>query len=98
MEFNSICTRDKVLYVISKILCVKPEAVDTLASLESMGVDSTEIVEMVVALSKEFLLPIRPSEVKNVFSLQEVVDVVENKLALQEKATIEADSLCSSER
>lgn len=73
-------TRAKVKDVIVKLLKVKPEELKDGQSLEqSLGVDSTEMVEICIALQKEFGVSLQEKEVTKYQSLDEIAKVVSAK-------------------
>ena len=75
-------TRAKVKDVIVKLLKVKPEELKDGQSLEqSLGVDSTEMVEICIALQKEFGVSLQEKEVTKYQSLDEIAKVVSAKQA-----------------
>ena len=73
-------TRKKVKDVIVKLLKVKPEELKDGQSLEqSLGVDSTEMVEICIALQKEFGVSLQEKEVTKYQSLDEIAKVISAK-------------------
>ena len=73
-------TRTKVKDVIVRLLKVKPEELKDGQSLEqSLGVDSTEMVEICIALQKEFGVQLAEKEVTKYQSLDEIAKVVSAK-------------------
>ncbi|MFH0940993.1 MAG: phosphopantetheine-binding protein [Candidatus Omnitrophota bacterium] len=75
-------TKTKVKDVIVKLLKVKPEEVKEGLSLEqSLGVDSTEMVEVCIALQKEFGISILEKEVAKQHSVEQIAKVIDSKQA-----------------
>ncbi len=75
-------TKEKVKEVIVHLLKVKPEEVKEGQSLEqSLGVDSTEMVEVVIALQKEFGVQIAEKEVAKQHTVDEIAQVIDAKKA-----------------
>jgi acyl carrier protein len=75
-------TKGKVKDVIVKLLKVRPEELKDGQSLEqSLGVDSTEMVEICIALQKEFGVQLAEKEVGKQHSLDQIASVVEKKKA-----------------
>jgi acyl carrier protein len=73
-------TKEKVKDVIVKLLKVRPEELKDGQSLEqSLGVDSTEMVEVCIALQKEFGVQIQEKEVAKTHSLDQIAKVIEAK-------------------
>ena len=60
---------------------MKPEEVTLKANLNGdLGMDSTEMVELIVALEKEFKIGIEDGEITNKHCVSDVVRIVEDKL------------------
>jgi len=77
-----MATKDKVKDVIVHLLKVKPEEVKEGQSLEqSLGVDSTEMVEVCIALQKEFGIQIAEKEVAKQHTIDEIARVIDSKKA-----------------
>ena len=75
-------TKTQVKDVIVKLLKVKPEELKDGQSLEtSLGVDSTEMVEVCIALQKEFGVKLEEKEVTKYQSLEEIAGVISQKKA-----------------
>ena len=73
-------TKTKVKDVIVNLLKVKPEELKDGQSLEeSLGVDSTEMVEVCIALQKEFGVTLQEKEVTKYLSLEEIAGVISSK-------------------
>lgn len=71
--------RIKELFV--KLFDMKPEEVALKANLNGdLGMDSTEMVELIVALEKEFKIGIEDGEITNKHCVSDVVRIVEDKL------------------
>ncbi len=76
---ENIEERVKKLFV--KLFDMKPEEVNLEANLnDDLGMDSTEMVELVVALEKEFKIQIEDGEITNKHCVSDIVKIVENKL------------------
>ena len=66
--------------VIIQTLSVKPEEIKLDKNLyDSLGVDSTEMVDLRVALEKKFSIKIDGKEITKSSSPKEIVTLVENK-------------------
>ncbi|HAJ56446.1 MAG TPA: hypothetical protein DCL35_01605 [Candidatus Omnitrophica bacterium] len=73
-------TKAKVKDVIVNLLKVKPEELKEGQTLEQcLGVDSTEMVEICIALQKEFGVQIQEKEVAKYHSLDQIAQVIEAK-------------------
>lgn len=72
---------EKIKELLIKSFDMKPEEVTLEANLGSdLDMDSLEIVELEVALEKEFKIDIRDGELTNKNRLGDVVKMVEGKL------------------
>ena len=71
---------EKVKAVFQKVLDVKPGEIVPGAKLdESLGIDSTEMVEISVAIKKEFGIPLKDNELKKTHSFNEIVAMIAAK-------------------
>jgi acyl carrier protein len=72
--------RQKVKDTIVKVLGIKPEELKPEATLyDSLGADSTEMVEVIIALSKTFNTRITTKEVTKFSSINEIVEIIKAK-------------------
>ena len=72
---------EKIQSLIAKQFHIEPEEITLEANLKvNLEMDSTELVELVVALEKEFGVEIGDDEVTNRQSVGEVIQVVRSKL------------------
>ncbi len=72
--------KEEVIDLIAKTLEVKKDEVTENEKLyDSIGVDSTEMVELTVALSKHFGVKIQTNEVTKDSSPLDIVKVIESK-------------------
>lgn len=75
-------TKAKVREILANLLKVKPEELKDEVSLqESIGVDSTEMVESVIALEKAFATKLSPKEITKFSTLNDIEKVIQSKLA-----------------
>lgn len=71
----------KVKEVLSNLLKVKIEELkDAVALQESIGVDSTEMVESVIALEKAFGVKLSPKEITKSSSIEDIEKVIQSKI------------------
>ena len=64
-----------------KLLKVKPEELkDDVSLLDSIGVDSTEMAESVIALEKVFNTKLSPKEITKSSSINEIEKIIQSKL------------------
>lgn len=73
--------KERIKIVISNLLKIKPDELKDDLSLEgSIGVDSTEMVETVIALEKEFGTKLTPKEITKYSTLNDIEKVISSKL------------------
>jgi acyl carrier protein len=74
--------KDKVKQVLSNLLKVKAEELKDDVSLQnSIGVDSTEMVESVIALEKAFGVKLNVKEVTKNSTINDIANNIQSKLA-----------------
>lgn len=67
--------------VLVKLLKVKPEELkDDVTLLDGIGVDSTEMVETVIALEKTFGTKLSPKEITKFSTVNDIDKVIQSKL------------------
>jgi acyl carrier protein len=72
----------KVKEVLANLLKVKIEELkDELTLVDSIGVDSTEMVESVIALEKSFGVKLSPKEITKNSTINDIVSNLEKKIA-----------------
>ena len=73
--------KEKVKEVIVQQLKVRPEELkDEVKLYDGIGVDSTEMVELVIALEKAFAVKFSPKEITKFSTLNEIEKVIQAKL------------------
>ena len=73
-------TKDEVLDLIAKTLEItKEEVVEDKKLYESIGVDSTEMVELTIAIGKQFGIKIETNEITKFSTPNEIAGVIEAK-------------------
>jgi acyl carrier protein len=73
-------TKTKIKEVIVNLLKVKAEELkDELSLQDSIGVDSTEMVESVIALEKAFGIKLSPKEITKFSSINDIEKVIASK-------------------
>ncbi len=70
----------RVKGIFNKVLDIAPEEIkaDTKLS-DSLGIDSTEMVEISVSLKKEFNVPIGDNEIKKTHTFNEIIGILQAK-------------------
>jgi len=77
-------TKERIKNVFVKALKVKPEELkDTVKLYDGIGVDSTEMVEVVIALEKEFGVKLSPKEITKFSTINEIENVVITKTSVK---------------
>lgn len=73
--------KDKIKEVLVQLLKVKPEELKDGVNLsDAIGVDSTEMVEAVIALEKAFNTKLSTKEINKFSTLEEIESVVKSKI------------------
>lgn len=71
---------DKVKAVFKKVLDIQPSEIKPAERLnESLGIDSTELVEISVALKKEFGVALGDGEIKKTQTFSDIVKLLNSK-------------------
>ena len=74
-------TKTKIKDTLVKLLRVKPEELkDDVSLQDSIGVDSTEMVEAVIALEKEFGAKLSPKEITKFCTINDIGKAIDSKL------------------
>ena len=74
-------TKSKIKEVLANLLKVKIEELkDESTLVDSIGVDSTEMVESVIALEKSFGVKLSPKEIAKNSTINDIVSNIEKKL------------------
>lgn len=74
-------TKAKIKDTFVRLLKIRPEELkDELSLQDSIGVDSTEMVEIVIALEKEFGLKLSPKEITKLSTPNDIERVINSKL------------------
>ena len=70
----------KLKAIFKKVLDIKESEIVPDAKLtESLGIDSTEMVEISVAIKKQLGLPLKDNELKKTHSFNEIVGILKTK-------------------
>lgn len=78
----TIQTKEKIREVLINLLKIKPESLhDDINLADGIGVDSTEMVETVIALEKTFSMKLSPKEITKYSTINEIEKVINSKLA-----------------
>ena len=75
-----VSLEERVKSIFQKVLDIKPEEIKPDSPLDqSLGIDSTETVEISVGLKKEFGIPLADNELKKIHTLNEIVRILKSK-------------------
>jgi acyl carrier protein len=72
-------SRDDVLDVIAEEALVERSKLTSEATLESLGIQSLDIISIVFALEDKFGISLEQSEFEGVTTLDQLVDIILNK-------------------
>lgn len=79
--------KEKVREVLINLLKLKPQEVKDDARLcDGIGVDSTEMVEYVIALEKAFQAKLSNKEITKFCTINDIEKLIQSKLVAAEKA------------
>jgi len=74
--------KETVRDILVKVLKVRPEEIqDGVRLYDGLGVDSTEMVEVVILLEKTFGARVTPKEVNKFSTLDDIVVAIQTQLA-----------------
>ncbi len=75
-----MAVEEKIKAIFQNVLDIKPNEIVPGAKLdESLGIDSTEMVEISVGIKKEFGIPLKDNELKKTHSFSEIMAIVKSK-------------------
>lgn len=67
----------KIKSVFQKVLDISPDKIEPDKKLDaSLGIDSTELVEISVAIKKELNIPLKDGELKKSHTFKQIVEIV----------------------
>ena len=76
----SVGLEERIKGIFNKVLDIQPEDIKSDAKLDqSLGIDSTEMVEISVGLKKEFGVPLADNEIKKTHTLNDIVTILKTK-------------------
>ncbi len=76
MPFDRTSTSSKVIEIIAEQLGVKKDAIHEDDTLESLGADSLDRVEIVMKLEEEFGIEINDTDADKLTTVNQVIDYV----------------------
>ena len=75
-----VTLEDRIKTIFNKVLDIKPEEIKSDQTLDqSLGIDSTEMVEISVGLKKEFGVALLDNEIKKTQTLNDIVNILKTK-------------------
>ncbi len=75
-----VSLEDRVKGIFQKVLDIKPEEIRFEAPLDqSLGIDSTEMVEISVGLKKELGISLADNELKKTHTFNQIVQILRSK-------------------
>ena len=75
-----VTLEERIKTIFNKVLDIKPEEIKSDVTLDqSLGIDSTEMVEISVGLKKEFGVPLLANEIKKTHTLNDIVKILKTK-------------------
>ena len=82
LEEARMQTKEKIKDVFVQLLKVKPEELkDDLNLSDSIGVDSTEMVEAVIALEKAFSINLSAKDITKFMTINDIEKVISSKIS-----------------
>ena len=77
---STLTIEQRVKGLLKKVLDISPDEIKSDESLDqSLGIDSTEMVEISVGLKKEFSVPIADNEIKKTNTFSEIIGILKSK-------------------
>lgn len=74
--------KEKVKEVMVSLLKIRPEELkDDVKLYDGIGVDSTEMVELVIALEKAFSTKLSPKEITKFSTINDIEKVIQSKIS-----------------
>ena len=75
-----VTIEDKIKSIFHKVLDIKPEEIQSDIKLDqSLGLDSTELVEISVGLKKEFGVALADNEIKKTHTVNDIIKILKAK-------------------
>lgn len=69
-------TRDKIIAIIAQKLNIEPSAIQPTATLQDLGADSLDMVEIIMKIEEEFGVEINDENAENLHNVQDVINYV----------------------
>jgi acyl carrier protein len=76
-------TKEKIREILVNLLKIRPQDLrDDVALQDGIGVDSTEMVETVIALEKAFNTKLSPKEITKFSTINDIEKVINSKISV----------------
>ena len=69
-------TQDKIIAIIAEKLNMPAASIQTTATLQDLGADSLDMVEIIMKIEEEFGVEINDERAENLHNVQDVIDYV----------------------
>lgn len=81
MTKSTVTNVDLEEFVIAQIvdMGVPAAAVNLDATIDSLGIDSLDVVELTQAVKKQLMIPINPKDFENTATLRDAVNIIREK-------------------
>ena len=79
MPFDVVDTRDKIISLVSAKVSTSEETVRAADSFETLGLDSLDIIEIVMELEEQFSIEIDDEDAEKLSGIDEVVEYVHSR-------------------
>lgn len=77
-QFDKVDTQNKVIDIVAQKLKIEKNTISPAATLQDLGADSLDMVEIVMKLEEQFGIEINDEDAEKLHNVQEVVDYVQN--------------------
>ena len=79
MPFDKVDTRNRIISLVSTKVSTSEEIVRTADSFETLGLDSLDIIEIVMELEEQFGIEIDDEDAEKLSSIDEVAEYVHSR-------------------
>lgn len=76
MSFDKQDTRNKIIVLVADKLNVDKNTITDKSSLQELGADSLDLVEIIMKLEEEFGIEINDEDAENLQNINQVIDYV----------------------
>jgi len=75
-DFDTHDTYNQILTIVGEKLSIDPASVKPAATLQELGADSLDMVEIIMKIEEQFSIEINDDEIEKCQNLQDVVEYV----------------------